>query len=416
VEHDKQLHTLRHAVSDLRSHLQEVKVAQQEFQVFENLISASASTGQFWPETQGPIPTGAEQGALRALRHLFDVHSRETRREIFEIRKELMVIRQAQADAKAVPVTEKVVELPVPTLQIPQRPSEATLVHVEGDDGQPPRPPDLLDVIPLSVPSPEAHEIHVPRVDRKDEMDSGARRPSPSTPDRRYREPQRIPPLAPPLPSPRPTADEPSRPLLRPVKQQIEELLVMTPNDEIEARMLHLIIDIRSQLQLQVDQNTTRLNALDVAFPTLVDRDYVAKFFSKVRATLNEISNQITVVRQSIPDRVTKSEMQDSLEEVVRFVTQGNETSGGATSYKCLLCGREKKAIAGMISDARVAEALGDPPEAIAGLSRPNSGARGTMLYGTDKQLYRGRGNLGRPLVASALEPKRPLPPIDRKS
>jgi hypothetical protein len=260
---------------------------------------------------------------------------------------------------------------------------------MEAEGFERPRVLDLLEVIPLSVPSPDSRGSSSIRIDH----------PQPS--ERAHRRVE--------------SPEDGLRPVLHPVRQQLEELLIMIPNDEIEARILNLIIDIRTQLQLQIGQNTTRLNALEIATAAFVDKDYIAKFFAKMRATLNEMSEHVSLLKQTMRERVTKTELPDAIKDVFRSLKQGQETSGGTTSYQYLLCGREKRGITGMISDSRVAKALGDPPEAIAGLRRATSVPRGTMLYGTDKQLYRGRGNFGRPAVASALESRRPLPGLDMK-
>jgi hypothetical protein len=192
---------------------------------------------------------------------------------------------------------------------------------------------------------------------------------------------------------------------------------VLTPNDEIEARIVHLLIDIRTQLQLQLDHNTTRLNVIEPQIDNFVDKDYIQQFFRKMRSAITELADQVAVVRQALPERVTKAELEEVAGDLFRSFTQENETSGGSVSMRCLLCGRSKAAVSGMIRDARVAEALGDPPEAsIAGLSNPSGPSRGTMLYGADKQLYRGRGYIGRPAVASALENRRNLPALEKKS
>jgi hypothetical protein len=418
-EHSEELRLLREAVSRLRSDLLQSKTPPREAPAERITPNLSGSAGMLLTEPQSPLPLELQQGSLGALRRRFDAEIRALQQELFTVRKELLVLQQAQA--KAPKVIEKIVEVRVPVLPTPHQ-GEPTVVRAEDTDADERHAPKVMTVTPLPLALPVSHhrdsaERDALRIDHREETMIPSPLPSPPSREPKSRtESSRLRQPPPQLPPGLPTPDESVKPMLRPVKQQIEELLVMTPDHEIESRILNLIIDIRTQLQLQVDQNTTRLNALEPAIAAFVDKDFVAKFFSKMRATLNELSGQVSVMRQALPDRVTKTEMQDSLEEMVRSLTQGQETSGGSTSYKCLLCGREKKAIAGMINDSRVATALGDPPEAIAGLSRPSSRGPGTMLYGTDKQLYHGRGNLGRTAIASTLETKRPLPSLDRKA
>jgi hypothetical protein len=197
------------------------------------------------------------------------------------------------------------------------------------------------------------------------------------------------------------------------VKQEIDELRVLSANDEIEARIVNLIASIRTQLQLQCDNHGRRLTDLEARMETVVGKEYVQKFFSKMRAAMADLTENMAVMKDSIPERVTKTELQNVAEDLFRTLKSETEPVIGVTPVKCLLCGRPKTAITGMIRDSRLVEALGEPPEAsTAGVSNSQRGdGRGTMLYGPDRQLYRGRGNLGRPAMAQ----KPPLPPLDKK-
>ena len=139
----------------------------------------------------------------------------------------------------------------------------------------------------------------------------------------------------------------------------------------------------------------------------------------KLKAVMSELSSGVSSLKQAMPERVTKEELQEVVEDLFRSLAPDNETSGGTSSYKCLLCGRPRTAISGMIKDRQVAQALGEPTEATAtaGLSNADKGApRGTIIYGPDKQMYRGRGNFGRPTTAGIEGARRgALPSLERK-
>jgi hypothetical protein len=231
---------------------------------------------------------------------------------------------------------ERVVEVRVPPL--PVQPPGVLIVPNDEPEKVPVRPPDLLSVTPLPVERKDAQELSVLLIDRQEKV--SGRKSSPTIPlDKAKSKTNQSPlPLPLQLPAALPSPPDIRPPLVRPVKQQIEELLVMTANDEIEAKILNLIIDIRTQLQWQVDQNTTRLNALEAVIPGFVDKDYVAKFFQKMRAAVNEISSHVTTMRQAFPERVTKTELRDSMEEIMRSFTQERETSGGGRHHINVYC------------------------------------------------------------------------------
>jgi peptidoglycan hydrolase CwlO-like protein len=418
---DHQLGLLRQAVSELRSTVQGMKAAAMR--------PAMSSSEKPWriPETPAlpseaepaaPVPLQPDHGVIRALRRQLEAQARDCWEEFHGIHKELMEIRQVQA---AIPtVTERIIHVPVPVAPQPAPVHREEIIEAPPSPSSSPR--DVLTVKPISVPPLPIGRTPTPlRIDPPRERSGGTQprpvaRPrvesEPPFPNGMSKPPPRENPAAPQVSSPHETG----HPVLRPVPQQIEELLVLTPNDEIEARIVNLLIDIRTQLQLQLDHNTTRLNAIEPQIEAFVDKDYVQKFFRKIRFAITELAEQVAVVRQALPERVTKAELEEVAGDLFRSFTQESETSGGSVSMRCLLCGRPKAAVSGMIRDTRVAEALGDPPEtSVAGLSNPSGRSRGTMLYGADKKLYRGRANLGRPAVASALENRRNLPVLERK-
>jgi hypothetical protein len=103
---DEQLQFLREALNELGSTVQQLKNKQDEARILEQASpSMSRSTGLLLAQPQSPLPIALDEGPLCALRRRFDVQSRETQQEIFEIQKELMILRQAQARLPA--VTEK---------------------------------------------------------------------------------------------------------------------------------------------------------------------------------------------------------------------------------------------------------------------------------------------------------------------
>ena len=193
------------------------------------------------------------------------------------------------------------------------------------------------------------------------------------------------------------------------VPQAIEEINILNAPESIDKDVLQLILDVRTQLQLQIDQNTERLNAVEEKTETFVDKEYVSKFFTKMRIVINETNSSVEQIKASNPEKVTKEDLHKAMEDLYAALSHEESTSGGTTSYRCLLCGRPKTQISGMILDRTVAESLGDPTQSvIAG----GSTQRGTILYGTDKQMYKGRGNFGRP-TTSKLEDRK-LPSLEK--
>ena len=438
ANHQDQLRILREAIVDLRTQVQVIK-AHGENRGMPGLPQIPIESMYKEPEEKDK-----SDEVIRVLRRRFDAQTREFEEDLSQLRREVMELRERQA---AVPqtITERIIEVQVPTPERAQSPPAATPVqqqpqtHESEKPDRTPHTPDdsprLITVTPMSVPAlrtpkrnrtpivdPPQEPQPLPRVDPY----HSPPKESPKThvpPIQREPQPhsQALPPQT---PSPADTTT-PSDPAHKPIfqkiiPQQIEELKILSANDEIEARIVNLIVDVRTQLQLQTDQNTDRLTELSSKVDAYVTKDYIQKFFSKVKTVMSDLSTNVGTLKQALPERVTKTELQEALEELFHSLAPDNETSGGTSSYKCLLCGRPRTAISGMIKDRQVAQALGEPTEstATAGLSNPDrSVGRGTIIYGPDKQLYRGRGNFGRPTTAGIEGTRRgALPSLERKS
>jgi len=415
-----QVQLLRSVYSEMRSKIQELSIQQKNT---DDILSKPII-----PATS-PSPSGTDENAVRALRRRIDTNFREVEKEVYDIRKEIMEIRQQVsviAHSK-----EKVVEVHIPQMsKIPDiRPvsieqSDKKIV-IENDPkknlSSTQISPRLLKVTSLKLPDlpiesngnkePLIDSINssvpklkpTPNGSRSPSPDNTSSIPSPSIMNSRITKDV--------LPSAPATPDGSFRPIFHNVvKQQIDELKILNANDRIDEEVVELLINVRTQLQLQIDQNASRLHSIESKMDNVVDKEYIGKFFSKIRLMVSDSASSIDLIKQQLPDKVSFEELQSSMEELYGLLTKEESTSGGVSSYKCLLCGRPKSQISGMITDKVVVEALGEPQLATVN-STSQIGARGSLLYGPDKHLYKGRGNFGRP-TTSTIQEKRPLPSI----
>ena len=193
----------------------------------------------------------------------------------------------------------------------------------------------------------------------------------------------------------------------RHVPQSIHEFNVTNAEpvkEVIETLVLPYIIEMRSEFQTKVDTALEKTRLTEEMILSKVDKEFVNDFFRKMRMTLVELKNQIEEVKSSVPDKVTHEELQNLATDLYKSVTKDQSTTVGAKSYRCLFCGAPKQNVSGMITDKSVVEALGDPQQARAAQAP-------TMIFGSDKQCYKGRGNYGRTGIASKLEARK-IPPL----
>lgn len=193
----------------------------------------------------------------------------------------------------------------------------------------------------------------------------------------------------------------------RRVPQSIHEFNVRNAEpvkEVIETLVLPYIIEMRSEFQIKVDKALEQSRLSEEMILNKVDKDFVNDFFRKMRMTIVELKTQIDEVKNSVPDKVSHEELQNLATDLYKSVTKDQTTTVGTKSYRCLFCGAPKQNVSGMITDKNVVEALGDPQQARASQNP-------TMIFGSDKQCYKGRGNYGRTGIASKIE-SRKIPPL----
>lgn len=445
--HQDQIKNIRDGLVEVRTNVQLIKTEMKQPRSYlsqsdDNLQNDKNNTNKNQQNNgNGSI---SDDNAIRALRRRFDMQTRDFENELYEVRKQVMEIKLEQSKIQNQTVTERIIQVPVnvstppatkPTNKNSQQETNEAPVLITPtkknknnnlfDDNN-----KVLDIKSLSTPEVEKQQ-KVPRIDVQPLIVE----PTPTTTSIKNQNDQptsaglkKLPPILPPSPSSqnennqtvenqhlsssssRNQKDENSHGYFNNVVQQtINELSVLNAAENVDEHILNLVIEVRSQLLQIIDKNTLRLNSIESKIDNFVDKDYVQKFFQKMRCIITEINSNMTTMKQLIPERVTKEEMQNLIEELYHALTSDQETSGGTTSYRCLLCGRPKTSISGMIKDFKVAETLGQPTQATLASSNA-SGNRGTLIYGPDKQLYRGKGNFGKPTIAIAEPKKQSLP------
>ncbi|OHT15397.1 hypothetical protein TRFO_14164 [Tritrichomonas foetus] len=434
ISHQDQIKNIREGLVDLRTNLQILKSEKKNSVSYLPQIEVIDDSNKNGDKS-------IDDNAIRALRRRMDAQTRELEEEIYKMKKEILEIRHEQSKQPQT-ITERIIQVPFQNPNPPTRPASNTNTEViespKVDKSKNPifdEENKVLQIKPLHLPDLTEEKKKVPKlpivdapltpdgrsINKKDSKLSAqpnqiATHTQPSTPKN-----DKLPPILPPT-SPvdissantsatyavNTTGDQ-SRPFFHNVvHQKIDELNVLNATDQIDEHILNLIIEVRAQLMQQIGNNTKRLGDIESKIDNFVDKDYVQKFFQKMRAIINEINSNVESMKTTMPDRVTKDEMQNVVEELYHALTADQETSGATQSYRCLLCGRPKTAISGMIRDFKVAEALGQPTQTTVAQS-PNAGPRGTLIYGPDKQMYRGKGNFGRPTIAT-VDSKKTLP------
>ena len=95
-----------------------------------------------------------------------------------------------------------------------------------------------------------------------------------------------------------------------------------------------------------------------------VDKAAVEKFFNKFQAVASEMKDHIDKLQQAMEDTASRGEINQIVEDLFAQLNIDNETAIGAV--KCIACGRDMSQVAGAMTEAELARALGNPPNSIA--------------------------------------------------
>jgi len=182
------------------------------------------------------------------------------------------------------------------------------------------------------------------------------------------------------------------------VPQVIDDVYVynaLPPSDFTDA-LVPILMQLRTELQFKIDGSNERIRIVENLIDNKVDKEYVEKFFRKMRISMQETNEKVSRVQMTVPERVTKEELDERIENVIHQFTKEESTPAGRTTYKCLFCGSVKSQISGQTADdPNLFENTGNKP----------GPAKGSLIVGTDRGVYKGRGNYGKFQTSRSEEP-----------
>lgn len=80
-----------------------------------------------------------------------------------------------------------------------------------------------------------------------------------------------------------------------------------------------------------------------------IDRDFVERMFNKFRVMVNEMNEKIDNLQCSFLEWVTRDELEMVLQKFISIVTDVKDAAATKAKYNCLLCGRPRQHLAGMM-------------------------------------------------------------------
>lgn len=125
----------------------------------------------------------------------------------------------------------------------------------------------------------------------------------------------------------------------------IEEKVTMFARKVVTMLADNARADIRKQSEVMKKDMDKVVSLVD----NKIDREFVEKMFNKFRVTMGDLNEKIENLQCSFLEWVTRDELEMVLQNYLNVVKEVNDTSAVNSKYHCLMCGKPKNNLAGML-------------------------------------------------------------------
>ncbi|EAY03684.1 hypothetical protein TVAG_031830 [Trichomonas vaginalis G3] len=151
----------------------------------------------------------------------------------------------------------------------------------------------------------------------------------------------------------------------RELSEKLQDLVVRV--EEIEHQLSKTRRSERNLENLNGSQssfdgiNSDAIQAINKRIDHCCSRETVDKVLQIVKNAVSKLGTRVENIEKDNSSCIHKDEFVKYL-NAVQAATEGDNTTAAATrGYKCLLCGREKGGVVGMITDSEIARLMGEP-------------------------------------------------------
>jgi hypothetical protein len=118
-------------------------------------------------------------------------------------------------------------------------------------------------------------------------------------------------------------------------------------------------VEVLREVQLKLKVVDTVISKID----TKIDRDFVERMFNKFRVVVGEVKSKVDQVQCTLMSWVTREELKEVLEKFAEQLAEVKDTAGAKSRYRCLLCGKPRTHLSGMIVGAGLEEIDAEKPK-----------------------------------------------------
>jgi hypothetical protein len=117
----------------------------------------------------------------------------------------------------------------------------------------------------------------------------------------------------------------------------------------------------KAEVLKDVDQKLKIIEMIITRIDTKIDREFVERMFNKFRVVIGDLKKKIDDIQATFMGWVTREELEEVMNKFVDRLVEIKDTAVGSSKYKCLLCGKPRTHVAGMLIGSERDEGEEDP-------------------------------------------------------
>lgn len=106
---------------------------------------------------------------------------------------------------------------------------------------------------------------------------------------------------------------------------------------------------VKKTVAEQIEEGLKPVHKVQAMIETKIDRDFVERMFNKFRVLVGELKERVDNSQLNFQNWITREELEEVLNRFALTLQEVKDTAGVSSKYKCLLCGRPRTHLAGMI-------------------------------------------------------------------
>lgn len=143
------------------------------------------------------------------------------------------------------------------------------------------------------------------------------------------------------------------QPVVNPI--EISQALIEEKVGKEARRVINELQDvIKEDVKKQLQEMKKEVNDAVILVDNKIDRTFVEKMFNKFRVVIKELNEKIENLQCSFLDWITRDELEIVLQKFLGMINNNTDTAGASSKFHCLLCGRPRAHLAGMLDEAPI--------------------------------------------------------------